>query len=314
MKTLPTEDQTQIDKSLKPMYEGLEAYKDDAQELVDRVKRVEESTLLDDIQLASYRIIELAYQKYHRVAAENFWEDEILDDSEYHLRRRFNNLNDIPNINTYIKELQDIKKILFDWEDALKGHSDYKSDWVNELQDELEKFNNHPNKKSLIVIFDVSSSANLQKKYNGRTIEDLLSAYIFPIFKKMGGELWEVDSGLPNRITKLENIDEIKIGSQITGGGGTNFDDAFHLIWKKTLEPTDTEFMTIVFTDGDVAWDTELMPTSNLLIVTDNEKNLPTLKPKQRAIIISEEYAKGGSITIGGVLNQTRSFKELFTK
>jgi len=125
MKEVSLDIKRQIDNTLNPMYEGIEQYKDDAKSLVREVERIEGSTLLNKVFNASYELVELAHQKFHPVRAEHFWEDDVLGEGEYNLRKRFNDLNNTPNINEYVKELEDIGNILRNWIDSLKSYPDY---------------------------------------------------------------------------------------------------------------------------------------------------------------------------------------------
>lgn len=151
--------------------------------------------------------------------------------------------------------------------------------------------------KSLWILLDVSGSM-FSYTYHGKSIIELLASYIPEIAKSFEGELWQIDEGAPNKIIKLDDLrgEDIK-DIEIRGGGGTDFNAAFKLLAKKKEEISEqiggeAEFMTILFTDAEVYWNPDLMP-SNLIIVTvkTKESSLPSLdeEKNQKAIVITND-------------------------
>lgn len=151
--------------------------------------------------------------------------------------------------------------------------------------------------KTLWILLDVSGSM-FGYSYKGKSILELLASYIPVIAGAFDGELWQVDEGTANKIIKLEDLrgDDIR-NLDVSGGGGTDFNQAFRQLAKKKEQLSEetggeVDFMTILFTDAEVYWDKSLMP-NNLVVVTvkTKESSLPFLDPEknQKAIVITED-------------------------
>lgn len=150
--------------------------------------------------------------------------------------------------------------------------------------------------KTLWLLLDVSGSM-FGYSYKGKSILEILASYIPVIAGSYEGELWQIDEGSPNKIIKLEDLRSDDIRSlQVSGGGGTDFNNAFKLLKKKkeTLSEEaggDVEFMTILFTDAEVHWDQKLMPDNLIVVTLETQKgSLPNLDPEknQKAILIGD--------------------------
>lgn len=143
-----------------------------------------------------------------------------------------------------------------------------------------KKVKKYKREKSLFVLLDVSGSM-WSGTWRGVPLIELMIRFFPAIANQFEGELWEVDYGSPSVIIPLKQLRGSAVKEMsLHGGGGTNYDESFALINDKKkllgLEGKTADFMTIVFTDGDVKWNPSVMP-DNLIIVAPKakERTLP---------------------------------------
>ena len=146
--------------------------------------------------------------------------------------------------------------------------------------------------RSLFVLLDVSGSM-WGRSYKGVPLIELMISYFPHIANRFDGEIWQIDDGAPNMKEDLKKLRSKKMRDMaLKGGGGTDYNIAFRMIndlkAKLESEGKESEFMTMVFTDGGVYWNMDLIP-DNLLIVAPNPPDAPLPKEdkeKNRKIIL----------------------------
>jgi len=198
-----------------------------------------------------------------------------------------------PLIPGWMKELGESIKVMFK---RRKTRRDLETDTLDWKVGYKDKGKHNVRHNTVYCLLDTSGSMwGATVKYKNKPVIEYMVSFFPAIAKKYTGEVLEIDTEVKNRLNFKDITKDKMKNFFLSGGGGTNFDEGFKLLlsMKNELKEQgkDSDFTTVVFTDGDVAWPPDSSPLAldHMVIVTlkGAEGRTPATNPaKFRKVIL----------------------------